>query len=111
MVATKKYARTRTRIYRLWTYDVWGNARDGYEVNDRYSHGEISIKCKLQVHNIGTEHEFATWEPTNRQLTIAVAGKRLSWEWQEHSYEAEDSKTGKPVGCLEFERFEDGLPE
>ena len=21
--------------FRVWTYDVWGNAKDGYEVNDR----------------------------------------------------------------------------
>lgn len=21
--------------YRVWTYDVWGNAKDGWEVNDR----------------------------------------------------------------------------
>jgi hypothetical protein len=26
----------------LYTYDVWGNRRDGYEVNDTYTSGEVS---------------------------------------------------------------------
>ena len=26
----------KTYIYNLYTYDVWGNARDGFEVNDRF---------------------------------------------------------------------------
>lgn len=26
----------------VYTYDVWGNARDGYEVNDRYRFGTYS---------------------------------------------------------------------
>lgn len=29
--------------WRVWTYDVWGNAEDGYEVNDRYSQGFIDL--------------------------------------------------------------------
>lgn len=27
--------------FRLYTYDVWGNARDGYEVNNVYGTGEV----------------------------------------------------------------------
>lgn len=26
-------------MVRVWTYDVWGNEKDGYEVNDRYEVG------------------------------------------------------------------------
>ena len=29
--------------YKVYGLDVWGNADDGYEVNDRYSVGEISL--------------------------------------------------------------------
>ena len=27
--------------YRLYTYDLWGNARDGYDVNDVYRTGVV----------------------------------------------------------------------
>lgn len=44
--------------WKPFTYDVWGNKRDGYEVNDRYGHPEIEIRCRVQTHNPGTPHEF-----------------------------------------------------
>jgi len=34
---------------KAWTYDVWGNKRDGFDVNDRFSAGEYSI-------------DYRTWE-------------------------------------------------
>jgi len=30
--------------YRLWSYDVWGNADDGYEVNDQINYGIVEIE-------------------------------------------------------------------
>lgn len=36
-------SRPRTVDYRLWTYDIWGNAKDGYEVNDRYRQGIVAL--------------------------------------------------------------------
>ena len=29
------------RLYKLVNYDVWGNARDGYEVNDAHYTGDV----------------------------------------------------------------------
>jgi predicted NAD/FAD-dependent oxidoreductase len=29
--------------WRVWTYDVWGNAEDGYEVNDRTDQGYLDL--------------------------------------------------------------------
>lgn len=34
------------------TYDVLGNAKDGYEVNDSYNQGEIRIPAKMVIHNV-----------------------------------------------------------
>lgn len=31
------------QLYKLYTYDLWGNSRDGYEVNDVYYQGELTI--------------------------------------------------------------------
>ena len=93
--------KTKTRKYRLWTYDVWGNARDGFDVNDRYSHGYVEIVCKREVFNTGTAHEFATFEPTDRQLSRAAGFSRASWEGgSEGVYYAESSRNGRPIGEL-----------
>lgn len=37
----------------LRTYDVWGNAKDGYEVNDTYSAGEVELRIPQTRYNIG----------------------------------------------------------
>jgi len=98
-----KYPPSKVRKYRLWTYDTWGNARDGFDVNDRTSHGYVTIKCKLEIFNAGTAQEFATWEPTDRQLSRAAGFSRVSWEGQEGNYYAEDSRNGRPIGELDEE--------
>ena len=33
-------------------YDVWGNAREGWEVNDAFSNGRIEIPCTLTIANV-----------------------------------------------------------
>jgi len=38
------YAGTVKTVWSLRTYDVWGNPRYGYEVNDSYSAGEVELK-------------------------------------------------------------------
>lgn len=49
-------------------YDVWGNADDGYIVNDSYSDGEVKINCPVVLNNAGTINEFESAYPSNRQL-------------------------------------------
>jgi hypothetical protein len=44
-------------------YDVWGNAEDGYEVNDSFSDGEVKITCK--VHDEGS---FKYASPSDGQI-------------------------------------------
>jgi hypothetical protein len=40
-------------ICEVATYDVWGNARDGYEVNDVYrSSDEVRIPARVEVSNV-----------------------------------------------------------
>jgi len=36
----------KTISYELWFYDVWGNAEDGYEVNNRFCNNRnLEIEC------------------------------------------------------------------
>lgn len=88
---------TKTKVYKLWVYDVWGNARDGFEVNDRSQCDTVTIKVKGETHNAGTPNEFTTFEPTDRQLALAC-GRGLSFD-----------NTGD--GVIYIEKKSNGRPE
>lgn len=90
----------KVRKFKLWTYDVWGNARDGFEVNDRYSHGYVTIKCKREDFNVGTPYEFSTYNPTDRQLSRAAGFSRVEWDGDGESFYAEARSNGRPIGEL-----------
>lgn len=42
-------------VWSLRTYDVWGNAKDGFEVNDTYSAGTVELRIPQTRFNIGVE--------------------------------------------------------
>lgn len=55
--------------WEIWTYDVWGNEDDGWEVNDRYCEAiDYQLKLERKVYNAGTDHEFEAASPTKQQL-------------------------------------------
>lgn len=41
--------------WQMRTYDVWGNARDGYQVNDTFDAGEIELRIPQTRYNVGVE--------------------------------------------------------
>ena len=62
-------ARFISTTWDLWSYDVWGNKRDGYEVNDRSNFGrDVPLRLRLETHNVGTLNEFQSASPTIRQI-------------------------------------------
>lgn len=103
----KKRPKSLVRVYRLYTYDVWGNAKDGYEVNDVFEQGKVQIRCKLKVFNEGTAHEFFDYDPTDAQLSFAVKPtKPVTWDGEnEYTLRAERTSDGYPVCELRFEGF------
>jgi hypothetical protein len=66
--------------WELRTYDVWGNAKDGYEVNDAYRSGEVIIRCKVEVNNAGTPQEFLSAHPSDSQIRKALSLRRFKLE-------------------------------
>lgn len=55
--------------WEVWTYDVWGNAKDGYDVNDRSCRARaLPLRLKVEINNAGTPAEFRSASPTDRQL-------------------------------------------
>ena len=66
--------------WKLRTYDVWGNAADGFEVNDTFRAGEVSIRCKVVVNNAGTPQEFLSASPSDSQIRKALGLRRFKIE-------------------------------
>ena len=62
------------------SYDVWGNAKDGYEVNDTYCNGEVTIRCKIEINNADTPQEFLSAYPSDSQLRKALGLRRFKIE-------------------------------
>ncbi len=70
--------------YKLYTYDVWGNQQDGYEVNDIYAQ-------PIVVHLPDS--------PTNRQINRALHARGLVWEedYADGSTLYAETKRGRPI--------------
>ena len=70
MRAKKKMNKTRY-IETQWekiTYDIWGNEKDGFEVNQAFHSGTLSLRIPVTVYNAGTPQEFESATPTDKQL-------------------------------------------
>lgn len=60
-------------VWEIRTYDVWGNAKDGYDVNDAFvADHNYPITLTVKVNNIGTVGEFKSAFPSNRQIRKAL---------------------------------------
>jgi hypothetical protein len=88
--------------WELRTYDVWGNAKDGYAVNDTHRAGETTIRCKVEVNNAGTPQEFLSAFPSDSQIRRALSLRRFKLETDGddlHIY-VNRAKDGYPCGEL-----------
>ena len=65
-------AQKRMVKYQVWTYDVWGNERDGFEVNDRYKQGTVEIEAVLEHYNVGTPHASSSYNVTDEAVIKAL---------------------------------------
>ena len=61
-------AKTVRTTWDLRTYDVWGNAKDGYEVNDTFGAGSVELRLKVELCNAGTPQEFTSAYPSAGQV-------------------------------------------
>lgn len=72
--------------YKLYTYDVWGNARDGFQVNDVYPQSGI-----YTIRDDATDY----------QINRKVSGRGITWDGEPgYTLYAENKRNGKPVGEL-----------
>jgi hypothetical protein len=76
----------------LWSYDVWGNEEDGWEVNDR-----CALDRDIDVPEFFSMNEKAI-------LDAIDAGPRCGIDWTQSDncrIELTDRRNGKPLGCIE----------
>jgi len=69
------------RINTTWTvrtYDVWGNAKDGYDVNDVFTRGSSEpVSLKVTCNNQGTPAEFLSASPTDTDIRRMLGVSRI----------------------------------
>lgn len=95
-----KYIETTWKPY---TYDVWGNAKDGYEVNDRYGHSEVTLRLKVEIANPNTLQAFEYATPTDKQLreTLNVKPRvKLHTDGDDLTIYVNHASTGYQLGEL-----------
>ena len=65
-------AKTIATTWELWSYDIFGNKDDGYEVNDRSCFDRsYPIRLKITHNNVGTDRAFDSAFPTEYQIQKA----------------------------------------
>lgn len=94
-----------TMRYKIKSYDVWGNARDGWDVNNVFTDGTVDICVRGHVFNVGTAQAFVSYTPTDRQCSRAANVRGGSWDSSadcETVITCDDRRSGKPLGELDF---------
>lgn len=95
------------------TYDVWGNARDGYDVNDSFSAGTVTLRLPVEICNPGTPREFRSAFPSDKQLREALDVKprvRLRVDGDDTHIYVNHESTDYPFGELYCESHESLSP-
>lgn len=108
---TSKPAGSILTTWRIWTFDVWGNAKDGYEVNNRYSHGTVELRIPQTRHNIGSSQEFLSASPSDRQIKRAFGVNcRVDTDGDDLHIEVTRQRDGYPIGSMECVSHESLCP-
>lgn len=86
--------------WELWTYDVWGNEADGYDVNDRNCFNrEYKLSLAVEVNNPGTPKEFVSASPTDKQIRKAFGIRcRFETDGDDRIVYVTRERDGYPIG-------------
>ena len=104
-----------TAICEVWDYGVWGNDKEGYEVNDRFCRErELEILCPMTISNVprypAAKDDYREF-PDSSSFSAAVCvsfeipekdiiklfGKGIEISGEGECYQIYDAK-GKPLG-------------
>jgi len=95
----KEYVET---TWQAKAYDVWGNAKDGYNVNDVTRSWEVKLRIPVRLNNIGTPQEFKSAFPSDKQIRHALILRRfaLDIDGDDLSIYVNRARDGYPCGEL-----------
>jgi hypothetical protein len=86
--------------WEVWTYDVWGNADDGWEVNNRFCderHHKLTLR--VETCNAGTDREFKSASPTDEQIRdLFGPHAEDSGDGDDRAVYVVDSRNDEPLG-------------
>jgi hypothetical protein len=94
-------------VWETWSYDVWGNAREGYDVNNRFCMDrDYPLTLKIEVNNPGTDLEFLSAYPSDKQIKEALGiGSRVRMEidGDDRARYVVRERDGLPLGEMHLE--------
>lgn len=91
-----------TTRWEVRTYDVWGNAKDGYDVNQSFRSGEVELDLEVKTFNPGTPQQFESAYPSDKQLrqVFGLTNIRLETDGDDLAIYVERARDGYPIGEL-----------
>lgn len=98
-------------VWTLRTYDVWGNAKHGYEVNETYDAGEILLRLPVETANDGTPQAFQWASPSDAQIKRAFGVRcRIDTDGDDTTIYVNRERDGYPIGEMHCESHESLSP-
>ena len=94
--------------WEIWKYDVVGNERDGFDVNETYRGHTVDLELEVKTYNQGTPGEFLSASPTDKQIREALRLRRvqLDTDGDDLVVYINHRPTGMPLGemhCVSHE--------
>lgn len=82
------------------TYDVWGNAKEGYDVNNTFRGPTVTLDLKPTTHNTGTAQEFTSAYPSEAQIrkVFGLSNIRLNLDGDNLEVRVDRARDGYPIG-------------
>lgn len=96
-------------IWEIRTYDVWGNAKDGYDVNDSFVVcRDYPMRLEVKEYNPGNPQAFKSAYPTDKQIRKALDLRsiQIDLEGDDLTIYVNRSRDGYPLGelyCIDYE--------
>lgn len=92
-----------TTTWEVWRYEVWGNKRDGYEVNDKWCvDRELELELEVRTANPGSQAEFKWAYPTDQQVAEAfgMRARSIDIDGDDTHVYVTRARDGRPIGEL-----------
>jgi hypothetical protein len=114
-------------VCEVWTYDVWGNARDGYEVNDRSCQDRsVRLECELTISNVpshpGAKDDYRSFSdsgsfsaeacfsfsPSEKAIAdlFGMKPSQCEFEGDDRHIQVNRKRDGRPIGEVIIDAWE-----